>query len=74
MNSSNKYFQQGFNDATSTIQDPYTLPTNYQGPMSFDFTPSGNTKDERQQYINGYESHIRQAYASTGNPIYFFPY
>jgi len=72
MSTQNKFYQEGFNDATSTIQDPYTLPAGFQGPMSFDFTPSGSTKAERQQYIDGYETHIRQAYSSTGNPIYFF--
>lgn len=77
MNSQNKFYQEGYNSATSTIQDPYSLPSmvteNPQVPVSFDFTPPMISKENREQYIAGYEAHIRQAYASYGNQLYFFP-
>lgn len=70
----NKFYKEGFNDADSTIQDPYTSQLFTQGPVSFDFTPPMTNKQERQLYIKGYENHILQSYPSNGNPIYFFPF
>lgn len=68
-----KYYQKGYNDATSQIQSAQQNLQVTSGPLSFDFPlPSFSTK-ENKSYVEGYENHITQAYQNTNVQISFFP-
>lgn len=68
----NKFYREGFNSANGEIQISLERDQNYQGPAGFDFQVPDLKKQNREEFIKGFEDHVKQAFQNyTQIQLYF---
>jgi len=68
----NKFYREGFNNASAGIPGALKFNQNYQGRVGIDFLVPELEMANREEYVKGYEAHYLQAFQ--GNPqiqLYF---
>ena len=68
----NKFYREGFNSAAGGIPESLKFNQNYQGKIGIDFQVPDLDKANREEFINGYEDHYRQAYQNNANVQLYF--
>jgi len=68
----NKFYREGFNNADGEINIALPRDQNYQGPAGFDFQVTDLVGKNREEFIKGFEDHVKEAFQGlTQIQLYF---
>lgn len=70
----NKFYRDGYNSASGGIPQTLKFNQNYQGRAGIDFLVPDLDKEDRKEYIKGYEAHYLQAFQNDPQIQLYFGY